>query len=121
MESKIEQDEDINATDEEAITEPHIATEPRLATEPRIATETRVVTEPHLVTEPRTVWESGCLHTDKEAVKFFCTYFLSLTVLTFSFYMIGRDNDDSQLALWSSIITSIASQYLPSPINEAKK
>jgi len=69
-------------------------------------------------TEDKVVWESGCLHTDKEAVKFFCTYFLSLVVLSFSFYMISRDDDDSQLALWSSIISGIASQYLPSPINE---
>ena len=68
--------------------------------------------------EERVVWRSGCFDMDKQAVKFGCTYFLSLTVLTFSFYMISKDGDDSQLALWSSIITSIASQYLPSPLNK---
>jgi hypothetical protein len=90
-------------------------------------TETEMVerpTEPRVSDEPsdnKVVWKSGCLHTDKDAVKFFCTYLLSLLVLSFAFYMVAKDEDDSQLALWSSMITGIASQYLPSPINEAMK
>lgn len=76
----------------------------------------------HVVEAKRVVWESGCLHVDRDATKFFATYLLSLIVLIFSFYMISRDSDDSQLALWSSIVTGIASQYLPSPLlNEVKK
>jgi hypothetical protein len=89
-------------------------------------TETEMVEPTHSEATPDNkvtpvIWESGCLHTDRDAVKFFCTYLLSLAVLSFAFYMVARDQDDSQLALWSSMITGIASQYLPSPINEALK
>lgn len=51
--------------------------------------------------------------------QFVATYSLSLIVLIFSCYMIARDDDNSQVALWSSIITSIAAQYVPSPMSLA--
>ena len=54
-------------------------------------------------------------------VSFAATYFMSLCVLFFSFYMVVRDTQNTQVALWSSIITSIAAQYIPSPVHATDK
>lgn len=63
-------------------------------------------------------WKSCCGYSwSIAAVKYFATYSISFSVLVFSMVMIASgDDDDNKFAIWVSIISGIASQYMPSPI-----
>lgn len=74
---------------------------------------TKETTEDH----DEVVWRSCCCTADRSMFKYVATYIISTLVLLFAFYMVTSNGDnESQLAIWVSIITGIASQYMPSPI-----
>ena len=66
-------------------------------------------------------WRSCCFTLSKGAVKYMAAYSISVLVLFFSFYMLSSNPDSPNTALWSSMISGIASQYLPSPVYNAKE
>jgi hypothetical protein len=59
-------------------------------------------------------WKSCCFTVNVEAAKYLSTYLISLFVLFFAFYMTIKEEKD--YALWVSMITGIAGQYMPSPL-----
>ena len=61
-------------------------------------------------------WRSCCFTLSKSAVKYIAAYSISLMVLLFSFYMLSSEHGSQNTALWSSMVSAIAAQYLPSPI-----
>lgn len=59
-------------------------------------------------------WRSCCFTSDREAVKYFLTYLLSMTILGFSFYRLATTTDE--LPIWMTVISGISGTYLPSPL-----
>lgn len=59
-------------------------------------------------------WKSCCFTSDREAVKYFLTYLLSMTILGFSFYRLSTTSDE--LPIWMTVISGISGTYLPSPL-----
>jgi len=64
------------------------------------------------------VWKSCCFSADRDAVKYFLTYLLSMTILGFSFYRLVTTTDE--LAIWMTVISGISGTYLPSPLLSGK-
>lgn len=69
-------------------------------------------------TSEERVWKSCCgCKWSIQAVKYTATYLISLLVLIFAMVMISTESQDgSRFPIWVSIISGIASQYMPSPI-----
>lgn len=50
-------------------------------------------------------------------LKYIGTYIISLLILVFSMYMITQNTEnDGHITLWVTLISTVGSQYMPSPI-----
>jgi len=66
--------------------------------------------------EEDAVWKSCCFSLDRGAASFFASFSMSFFLMGFAAYQIAWNSDDSDTALWSSLLSSIASIWLPNPV-----
>lgn len=74
----------------------------------------RQVANEATIVNPKSTWKSCCFSANVAAVKYFTTLTISIIVLLFACFMIIHEQNDR--ALWVSMISGIAGQYMPSPI-----
>lgn len=58
----------------------------------------------------------GKLAPVSNSIKFYATYFISVAVLFFAFFKLSSSTLDNETPLWVGVVTSVASQYMPSPL-----
>jgi hypothetical protein len=63
----------------------------------------------------RKIWHSCCFAMDAGAATFLASFIMSFFLMSFAAYQLSRNSENTDTALWSSLLSSIASIWLPNP------
>ena len=63
----------------------------------------------------RKIWHSCCFAMDAGAATFIASFIMSFFLMSFAAYQLARNSENTDTALWSSLLSSIASIWLPNP------
>lgn len=88
----------------------------------------REATAATAVPEEDAVWRSKCCNSEdgteisRSCLTYSLTSIISIVVLVFSLYQLGSDEEEDSLTpLWISLVSSIGSLHVPSPLQYGKK